>query len=182
MMIKGLRIHALLATAAVAIASTATLAADIAVVGGRADEEFWNRIKKGVDDARLVVEANGGSVNYLQLQSYDNIGPDAAQLVRTAPEARQPALIQASVEKTEPLLALLNTHLANRPYLGGDAFGMADIPLGCEMHRWWGMRTAQFEAVGVARQEIQAFPHVQRWFGQLQQRPAARGVLDIALS
>ncbi|RDD97794.1 sugar ABC transporter substrate-binding protein [Paracoccus pantotrophus] len=84
MKIRGLRIRALLATAALAVASSATLAADIAVVGGRADEEFWNRIKKGVDDARLVVEANGGSVNYLQLQSYDNIGPDAAQLVRTA--------------------------------------------------------------------------------------------------
>jgi len=34
----------------------------------------------------------------------------------------------------------------------------------------------------VPRQEIQAFPHVQRWFGQLLQRPATRGVLDITLS
>jgi simple sugar transport system substrate-binding protein len=29
-------------------------------------------------------QANGGSVTYLQLQTYDNLGPDAAQLVRTA--------------------------------------------------------------------------------------------------
>ena len=109
-------------------------------------------------------------------------GPAFLHLVRTAPEARKPALIQASVEKTEPLLSMLNTHLANRPYLGGEAFGMADIPMGCELHRWWGMRSSLFEACGVQRQEIQAFPHVQRWFGQLQQRPAALGVLDMALS
>ena len=109
-------------------------------------------------------------------------GPAFLQLVRTAPEARQPALIQASVSETEPLLTLLNTHLEHHAYMGGDAFGMADIPLGCEMHRWWGMRSSLFEACGVPRQEIQAFPHVQRWFGQLQQRPATRGVLDIALA
>lgn len=84
MQAKSLRLRALFATVAIAAASTVTFAADIAVVGGRADEEFWNRVKKGIDDARLVVEANGGSVNYLQLQSYDNLGPDAAQLVRTA--------------------------------------------------------------------------------------------------
>ena len=84
MTIKGSRLRALLTAAALLATPTMMLAADIAVVGGRADEEFWNRVKKGIDDARLVVEANGGSVNYLQLQSYDNLGPDAAQLVRTA--------------------------------------------------------------------------------------------------
>jgi len=109
-------------------------------------------------------------------------GPAFLQLVRTAPEARQPALVQASVSETEPLLAMLDAHLAQHAYMGGDAFGMADIPLGCEMHRWWGMRSSQFDACGVQRQEIQAFPHVQRWFGQLLQRPATRGVLDISLS
>jgi hypothetical protein len=41
-------------------------------------------IKKGIDDATLVVQAHGGTVNYLQLQTYDHIGGDAANLVRTA--------------------------------------------------------------------------------------------------
>lgn len=72
------------AIAASAIAAAPAFAADIAVVGGKTDDEFFNRIKKGLDDAALVVEKNGGSVTYLQLQSYDRIGPDAAQLVRTA--------------------------------------------------------------------------------------------------
>ena len=109
-------------------------------------------------------------------------GPAFLQLVRTAPDARNADAIQQSVTATEPLLTLLNTHLQSHAYMGGETFGMADIPLGCEMHRWWGMRTAQFDAHGVTRQELQAFPNVQRWFGQLQQRPASCGVLDVTLS
>lgn len=82
-LLKG-AVMSLVSAAALAGGATTVTAADIAVVGGRADEEFWNRIKKGIDDARLMVEGNGGTVNYLQLQSYDNLGADAAQLVRTA--------------------------------------------------------------------------------------------------
>lgn len=50
------------------------------------------------------------------------------------------------------------------------------------MHRWWGMPSHLFDSVGVPRQELPAYPHVQRWFHTLQQRPAARGVLDLALA
>lgn len=78
---------ALMTGAAIAFSAMGTMpahAADIAVVGGKTDDEFWNRIKKGLDDSALVVGENGGSVSYLQLQTYDNLGPDAAQLVRTA--------------------------------------------------------------------------------------------------
>lgn len=56
----------------------------IAVVGGKADDPFFAKVKKDIDDATLVVEAHGGTVNYLMLQTYDNIGGDAANLVRTA--------------------------------------------------------------------------------------------------
>jgi simple sugar transport system substrate-binding protein len=58
--------------------------ARIAVIGGKADDPFFAKIKKGIDDAALVVKAHGGKVTYLQLQTYDNIGGDAANLIRTA--------------------------------------------------------------------------------------------------
>ena len=109
-------------------------------------------------------------------------GPAFLQLVRTAADARNADVMQQSVSATEPLLALMDAHLQMHAYMGGENFGMADIPLGCEMHRWWSMRTAQFDTYGVTRQELQAFPNVQRWFGQLQQRPASCGVLDVTLS
>ena len=67
----------------VGIAGAAS-AAKIAVIGGMNSDQFWNKIKKGVDDARLVVEANGGSVDYLRMQSYDNFAADAAEIIRTA--------------------------------------------------------------------------------------------------
>ena len=78
--LKGL----LAGVAVAAISATLASAADIAIIGGKADDAFFAKIKKGIDDATLVVEAHGGSVNYLQLQTYDNIGGDAANLVRTA--------------------------------------------------------------------------------------------------
>ena len=70
----------LAASATVALAGGTT----IAVVGGKTDDPFFAKVKKGIDDGALVVKAHGGTVNYLQLQTYDNIGGDAANLVRTA--------------------------------------------------------------------------------------------------
>ena len=67
-----------------ALMTTSAMAADIVVIGGMNSDQFWNKIKKGVDDARLVVEANGGKVDYLRMQSYDNFAADAADIIRTA--------------------------------------------------------------------------------------------------
>ena len=105
-------------TALVGLAATAAMSADIAVVGGKADDLFWNKIKKGMDDACLAVVANGGKCNYLQLQTYDNLGADAAQLVRTAisqgatgivipnwvPEAEDPAIKEAIAKGIKVIL------------------------------------------------------------------------------
>ena len=86
--VKSLSLKRLLISLSIAcglaLSAAPAMAASIAVVGGKTDDAFWNKIKKGLDDARLIVEANGGKVTYLQLQTYDNLGPDAAQLVRTA--------------------------------------------------------------------------------------------------
>ena len=61
-----------------------TKAAKIFVIGGKADDPFWSKVKKGADDAGLVAKATGGSVTWLGPQNYDNLGPDAAKLIRTA--------------------------------------------------------------------------------------------------
>lgn len=96
-------------TMALVVAGSAAMAADIAVIGGSNDDAFWNKIKKGLDDATPAVVANGGSVNYLRLVNYDNFAPDVVQLIRTAismevdglvipnwvPEAEDPAIKDA---------------------------------------------------------------------------------------
>jgi glutathione S-transferase len=93
------------------------------------------------------------------------------QLVRTPPEARQPAVIEASRAAMTPLIDMLDAHLAVSRWMGGDSFGMADIPIACEIHRWWNLPQPRPNA-----------PHVQRWFDRVLERPATRGVLDIALA
>lgn len=78
--------RALLA-AAILLSGTGFAAAEgatLAIIGGKADDPFFAKVKRGIDDAAMLVEKRGGSVNYLALQSYDNLGPDAAELIRTA--------------------------------------------------------------------------------------------------
>jgi glutathione S-transferase len=118
-----------------------------------------------------------------QQTTFNPAGRDAfLQLLRIAPEQRNAELVRRSVAATEPLLAVLDAHLTQREYVGGPHFGMADIPLGCEMHRWWGIGEAQFAACGVNRRALSDFPQVQRWYTQILERPATRGVLDLSLS
>jgi simple sugar transport system substrate-binding protein len=56
----------------------------IFVIGGKSDDPFWSKVKRGVDDAAKVVQAQGGSVTFLGPQNYDNLGPDAAKLIDSA--------------------------------------------------------------------------------------------------
>lgn len=95
------------------------------------------------------------------------------QLVRVAPEQRDAAVIEESVRATEPLFALLDAHLATRSFMTGERFTMADIPIGCEVHRWFGLPAADYRRP--------SWPNLERWFAQMLQRPGARGVLDLAL-
>ena len=74
------------AAAVMALSATSVMAegARIFVIGGKPDDPFWSKAKKGADDAGLVAQATGGSVTWLGPQNYDNLGPDAAKLIRTA--------------------------------------------------------------------------------------------------
>ncbi|WP_026433781.1 glutathione S-transferase [Paracidovorax oryzae] len=99
-------------------------------------------------------------------------GRDAfLQWIRTPAAQRDPAAIARSVAATEPLMELLDAHLARHAYLAGDRFTMADIPVGCEIHRWWGLP-----------QDRPARPHLERWFAALRARSGALGVLDQPLA
>jgi simple sugar transport system substrate-binding protein len=64
--------------------ATVRSAADIAIIGGMSDDASFAKLAKGIVDAAHVVQAHGGTVNCLQLQTCANIGGDAAILVRTA--------------------------------------------------------------------------------------------------
>ncbi|MEZ5824826.1 MAG: substrate-binding domain-containing protein [Geminicoccaceae bacterium] len=107
----------LVAAATLSMMATSAIAADIFVIGGKPDDPFWSIVKRGAEDAGLVVEAQGGSVTWLGPQNYDNLGVDAAELIRQAidqgadgvvgpdwvPEAMDPAF-QAVVDAGIPLV------------------------------------------------------------------------------
>ncbi len=95
------------------------------------------------------------------------------QWVRTPAERRDAAAAARSVRATEPLLTLLDAHLATRTFMTGDRLTMADIPIGCELHRWFGLPADSYTRP--------SWPHLERYFAALRDRSAARGVLDIAV-
>ncbi|OIQ42355.1 MAG: sugar ABC transporter substrate-binding protein [Roseobacter sp. MedPE-SWde] len=98
-------------TAALAITASGAFAADIALVIGSNQDSFWNVVKKGAEDAAVLIEARGGSLNILQTNNYDNYGADLATLIEQAtaqgvdgiatvlpvPDAQLPA-IQAAID------------------------------------------------------------------------------------
>lgn len=97
--------------------------------------------------------------------------PGFWQLVRTPPEQRNAALIAESNAAVESLMATLDAHLAQRRFMVGERFSMADIPLACEVHRWFGLP-----------QPRQSRPHIERWYASLCARQTSKGVLDMPLS
>lgn len=115
-----MKLFNILATTALVAAVSSMAAAEganIFVIGGKPDDPFWSRVKMGAEDAGKVAEAQGGSVTWLGPQNYDNLGPDAAELIRQAidqgadaivgpdwvPEAMDPAF-EAVVDAGIPLV------------------------------------------------------------------------------
>jgi glutathione S-transferase len=84
------------------------------------------------------------------------------QLVRTPPEKRGAAAIEASRVKSEKCAAILDRHLAGRRYLAGDGFTAADIVVGCSVHRWLNLPL-----------ERTARPNLERYYAALKARPAS---------
>ena len=97
--------------------------------------------------------------------------PGFWQLIRTAPEQRNAQVLSDSNAAVEALLATLEAQLGRHAFVAGDRFTMADVVLGCEAHRWFGLP-----------QPRQSWPNVERWYQGLRARQASAGVLDMALS
>jgi simple sugar transport system substrate-binding protein len=86
----------LLATAAILTVGAGAVyaeGANIFVIGGKPDDPFWGIVKKGAEDAGKLVEAQGGSVTWLGPQNYDNLGVDAAELIRQAIDQGATAIV-----------------------------------------------------------------------------------------
>jgi glutathione S-transferase len=81
-------------------------------------------------------------------------------LVRTPIEQRDMAAIQKDADAEAIEWRIVDAHLANRRFIEGDDFTIADIALGAYARRWLGVE-------GITKP---TFPHLERWFAQFAER------------
>lgn len=60
-------------------------------------------------------------------------------LLRTPEEKRDPAAVEEALKKSIRSWQMVDEHLANNRYLGGDSFSIGDIPVGVWAYRWFNM-------------------------------------------
>jgi glutathione S-transferase len=92
-------------------------------------------------------------------------------LIRTPPEERDPDSIETFRKKTVDAWNVLEAHMAERDYVLGDAFTMADIPLGVSIYRWF--------QIDIERPPT---PNLQSWYEHLRGRPFFRANVMLPLS
>ena len=93
------------------------------------------------------------------------------QLIRTPPEKRDAAVLDAGRADAAKAWAVLDAHLAHRPYVCGAEPTIGDIPIGCYAHRW--------HALPIERPNL---PHLAAWYARLQARAAYRKIVMIPLT
>jgi glutathione S-transferase len=88
--------------------------------------------------------------------------------VRTPPERQDAETIEALRHRTADRYGFLDSQLAARPYIAGDAFSLADIAAGMTLYRWYEMPI-----------ERPALPRLEAWYARLRERPAYRKAVCI---
>jgi glutathione S-transferase len=76
---------------------------------------------------------------------------------------RDEPAIQKSIQTTTSLFRILDRHLADRLFVGGDEPTISDIPPGAQLYRYFNLEI-----------ERPSLPHVEEWYGRLCSRPAYR--------
>ncbi len=93
-------------------------------------------------------------------------------LVREVPERRNLEAIEKSRANTQRHLAIVDRHLQDSRFVAGNAFSVADIPVGIYAYRWY-----TFEGI-----ERGPLPALERWYGELQERAAYRDHVMVGLA
>ncbi|WP_417693472.1 glutathione S-transferase family protein [Roseibium sp.] len=89
-------------------------------------------------------------------------------MVRTAPEDRDHAALEAGLKHCAEQFAVADAVLAKQPYLSGEALGIGDIPLGSLAYAWFAMEIERPDQ-----------PHLATWYQRLCDREAYRkGVMS----
>ncbi|WP_110708643.1 glutathione S-transferase [Salinicola sp. CR57] len=79
---------------------------------------------------------------------------------RTPGDQHDDVAIERSLAKCDRLYRLLDERLAQSPFLSGDRLGLADIPAGTTLYRYFELEIPR-----------PSLPNVEAWYRRLQQRP-----------
>ena len=87
------------------------------------------------------------------------MGPAFMGLIRTPPEKRDAAAIEASRVKCADALSIFDKHISKREFAAGKSLSMGDIPIGCAVNRWYSLPI-----------ERPKMPALEAYYQRLQQR------------
>jgi glutathione S-transferase len=82
---------------------------------------------------------------------------------RTPPAQRDQAAVARALGQTARCMSLVDTQLADRPFVVGDALSLADITIGTHLYRYFELEI-----------DRPALPRLEAWYGRLRDRPAYR--------
>jgi glutathione S-transferase len=103
------------------------------------------------------------------------IGPPMGQLlfglVRSTPETRDPAAIEAARRRAAAAWTIVEDEVKSRPYLAGDHLSLAEIVLGTQIYRWF--------AFPIERPDL---PNLRAWYDRMHQRPGFRKHIETAIT
>lgn len=100
-------------------------------------------------------------MDWLNTTMYPGFVPAFINMIRTAPENKNQAAIDAALKTTYKTLTDLDRHLQSNRYVAGDDFTMGDIPLGPAIYRYMNLN--------IERPPLTA---LDRWYQLLCERPA----------
>ena len=83
------------------------------------------------------------------------------QMIRATAETKNEKALAEAKAKAGELWAVLDKHLADKPFLTGDTLNMGDIPCGCSAYRWHTLVP-----------DGPDLPHLKAWWDRLNVRPA----------
>ena len=92
-------------------------------------------------------------------------------LIRTAPEDRDLDAIKSGRDQFEQVMTILDHHLSDSAFVGGESLSIADIPVGIMAYRWF--------TLDIERMEL---PSLHRWYRRLTDRPAYKDNVMIELT
>ncbi len=102
-------------------------------------------------------------MDWMQTTLNPNLSVLLRQLVRTPPGERDMEAVENARQGAARCWAILDAHLASRPYVTGDSFTMGDIPVGAAAYRWY--------AFDIERPDL---ANVKAWYLRLKERAPYR--------